>query len=85
SLEAGETRWYWLENPDGDILTGEPAIADLVRCRPGEPRVCGRIGLETIQACRRKVDAHIKIDYLRQLQAPAGTRAVLVAWMEVSP
>jgi hypothetical protein len=85
SLEAGEARWYWLENPDGDILTGEPAIADLVRCRPGEARVCGRIGLETIQACRRKVEAHIKADYFRRLQAPAGTRAVLIAWMEVSP
>ena len=84
SLEAGETRWFWLENPEGEILGREPDIADLVRCRPDEPRVFGRVGLDAIQACRKKVEARIKTDYLRRMQAPPGAKAVLMAWMEVS-
>ncbi|MCL2000935.1 MAG: DEAD/DEAH box helicase, partial [Planctomycetes bacterium] len=85
SLEAGDVRWYWLDHPDGDILAREPDIANLVRCPPDEPRVFGRTGLDVIQACRKKVEAHIKTDYFRQMQAPAGVKAVLIAWMEVSP
>lgn len=83
SLDADEIRWYWLENAESDILEREPDIAGLIRCDPDEPRVFGRIGLDVVQACRKKVETRIKTDYFRQLQASARAKAVLLAWMEV--
>ncbi|KKN15719.1 hypothetical protein LCGC14_0983090, partial [marine sediment metagenome] len=54
-----------------------------IRSAPDTPRVC-RMEQEDLVGIRKKLDAHIKKDYLRKVQAPAGVKPVLRAWMELN-
>src|ERR1035438_1783317 len=81
--EAGQTRWYLY-----DLLRDKPAedpaeILELIRCTPETPRrqVLERPNLAEMRA---KLERYIKNTYLRQVQAPIGTKPILKAWMELS-
>jgi len=39
---------------------------------------------ESLLAIRKKLDAHIRRDYLRKVRAPSTVKPVLRAWMELS-
>jgi hypothetical protein len=77
----GELRWYFRQS-DGTIVDGIDAIAHLIWCRADDERLIGstseelRASLEEMQ--KQKVRRH-----LRDTQAPAGAKAVLVCWLEV--
>lgn len=83
SLEAGSTRWFLYRLTDQSIEENPERIHAVIRCLPETPR---RLALppETLTQIRRKVEEHIKDTHLKRLQAPAGQKALLKAWMELN-
>lgn len=83
SEETGFTSWY-LYHPETGQITEEPTeILDLIRSTPDTPRHRG-IPDEALSDVRAKVEKHIKNSYFRKVQAPAGVKATLKTWMEIS-
>lgn len=81
--EAGHSRWY-LYDPDTDSIIEEPAeIVGSIRSTPDTPRR-HQMPEEALTDARKKVEKHIKNTYLKNVQAPAGVKAKLKAWMEIS-
>jgi hypothetical protein len=81
--EAGFTKWY-LYNLVTEKISDEPSeIIGLIRSQSDTPR---RRAIEdkTLSEIRGQIDKHIKNTYLRQVQAPAGVKPVLRAWMELN-
>ncbi|GAB4504420.1 MAG: hypothetical protein Fur0043_14140 [Anaerolineales bacterium] len=83
SLEAGATRWYLYDLQKGTIEEEPETIHPLIQSAPETPR---RLALpqESLVEIRRKVEEYIKDAYLKKLQAPAGQKPRLVAWMELN-
>ena len=80
---AGETRWYLVDLETGAVA-GEPGeILRLIRTPPDAPRVTA-VDPDALTDARRTVDRHIKNTVLKRLQAPAGVKPVLTAWMELN-
>jgi superfamily II DNA or RNA helicase len=80
---AGETRWLLYDLAREKILEEPTEIIPLIRCEPKTPRVC-EIEQPTLSDIRSKIDKHLKNSRLKQLQAPAGVKPALVAWMELN-
>lgn len=81
---AGEARWYLYDLASGEVVLREPTeIAPLVRSTPDTERIC-REEATTLAQARKAVEQAIERDYLRGMNAPAGVRARLVAWMELT-
>ncbi len=83
TVEAGLVQWYLYDLKSGKILEDVTAMMDLIRSKPETPRHCD-VDQETLSDVRRRVEHHIKNTYLRKLQAPAGVKPTLKAWMELS-
>ncbi len=83
SLETGSTQWYLLDLTSGNITSDAEAINRLIRCEPETPRVCITPQLTLVEA-RKKVEAHLKDEYMKPRQAPVGVKPVLKAWMELN-
>lgn len=83
SEEAGYTRWYLYDLETKKILEEPSEIVTLIRSKPDTPRHRA-IANETLSEIRREMDKHIRNTYLKQVQAPAGVKATLKAWMELS-
>ena len=83
SVEAGDVKWYLYDIGGEKILEDPGEIIEFIRSTPDTPRVC-QTGQDTLVAIREKLDAHIKKDYLRKVQAPSGLKPVLRAWMELN-
>jgi SNF2 family DNA or RNA helicase len=81
--EAGFTRWYLYNLANGKILEEPADIVSLIRSQPDTPRYRS-IPDKTLSEIRQIVEKHIKQTYLKQTQAPAGVKAKLKAWMELS-
>ncbi|MDD2610903.1 MAG: helicase-related protein [Giesbergeria sp.] len=83
TLAAGRTEWLLLDLHSGQVLEDAAAIDTIIRCTPETPRQC-RIAPTTLAQARAKAEKHLKNGYLRQVQAPAGVGAQLLAWMELN-
>ena len=83
TIEAGDVRWYLYDLATEKILEDPGEIIAFIRSDPDTPRVC-KAEPDTLIAIRKKLDDHIKREYLRKVQAPAGVKPVLRAWMELS-
>jgi hypothetical protein len=81
--EAGYSRWYLYDLESGNIAQEPAVILGLIRSTPETPRR-RELPEETLTDVRKKVEKHIKNTYLRNVQAPAGVKAKLKAWMEIS-
>lgn len=81
--ESGETRWYLYLLEKQAILEEIAEIVEAVRSAPETPRRCS-IEQATLSEIRAKIEKHIKNTFLRALQAPAGVKPVLKAWMELN-
>ncbi|MBI4670239.1 MAG: DEAD/DEAH box helicase family protein [Chloroflexi bacterium] len=81
--ETGRTQWYLLDVQSEKISEDAMEIDKLIRSTPDTPR---RRVLhdETLTALRKRVEAHIKATYLKSVQAPAGVKPILKAWMELN-
>lgn len=81
--EAGTTRWY-LYDLDRDAIVEEPGeIVASIRSQPETSRTCTTEERVLVEL-RSKVEKHIRNTYLKQVQAPTGTRPSLKVWMELN-
>jgi len=83
TIEAGDTKWYLYDLATEKVIEEPGEIIEFIRSTPETPRVC-KTDQETLVAIRKKMDAYIKKNYLRKVQAPVGVKPILKAWMELS-
>jgi len=84
TLKAGETRWYLLNLDTREVIEESPtAIVPLIRSTPDTPRKVECEQSSLVEA-RKQVEKHITKTYLRSVDAPAGVKGRLVAWMELN-
>ncbi len=81
--EAGKAAWYLYDLEGGTVEEAPAKIVAAIRCRPDTPRHCS-VAKETLAEVRAKVERQIKNGYLKSVQAPAGVKPVLKAWMELT-
>ena len=79
----GLYRWYLLDPESGNITTQNYEIWKAIQCEKEEPRVLA-ITEDGFSAARKAVDAYIKKNYMRAVQAPMGVRPRLVTWMQLN-
>lgn len=78
----GLYRWYLVDDKN-DIITDQTyEIWKAIKCEPEEPRefTCSE---EEFFLVRKKIEAYIKKEYMRAVQAPMGVRPRLVTWMQL--
>ncbi|MGA7324784.1 MAG: helicase-related protein [Rhodomicrobium sp.] len=80
--EAGTTRWYLYDLDRKAILEEPGEIVTSIRSTPDTPRHCA-MEHKTLGEIRASIEKHIKNGYLKQVQAPAGVKPALKAWMEL--
>lgn len=83
TLSAGDTHWYYYDLESKKILEDSTQIIQYIRCKPQTPRRCD-FSRDTLIEIRKEVEKHINNTYLRKVQAPAGIKPVLRAWMELN-
>lgn len=82
--QAGETIWRLFDPKAGKVVEESPtAIVNSIRSTPETPRRVMAKPVTLIDA-RKEVEKHILQTSLRRIDAPAGVRARLVAWMELN-
>jgi superfamily II DNA or RNA helicase len=80
--EAGSVGWYLYDLATEQVVEDPIKIVKLIRCVPDTPRQRA-VADETLAEIRAKVEKHLKNSYLKKVQAPAGVKPVLKAWMEL--
>ena len=81
--EAGTTRWY-LYDLDRETILQEPGeIIASIRSKPETPRRC-IMEQNTLLDIRKRIDKHIKNNYLKRVDAPVGVKPRLRCWMELN-
>ncbi|MBM4457935.1 MAG: helicase [Chloroflexi bacterium] len=80
---AGYAQWYLCDLATEEILTDAEQIDRTIRSEPDTPRQCA-LDQELLVSVRKKVERHIVNTYLRSVQAPAGIKPTLKAWMELN-
>ena len=83
TLPAGRTEWLLLDLQTGRVLEDAATIDTFIHCEPETPRQC-QIAQPTLAEARAKAEKHLKNGYFRQVQAPVGVGAALIAWMELN-
>ena len=83
SVDSGRVEWYFGHLDTGKITSDPRRIAELIRSTPETPRYTVT-AKTTLIDLRKKVEREIKNDYLRRMNAPAGVKPELRAWMEIS-
>jgi hypothetical protein len=83
SEEMGRNGWYLYDLESRRIAEDPAAMLHLIRSASETPRrtMLDRASLREAMAA---IEKHIRNGYLRQVQAPAGVRPVLKAWMELN-
>lgn len=83
SADAGDTKWYLFDLATEKIADDPTRIIELVRSIPDTLRKHD-IPNPTLSDIRAKVERHLANTYLKAVQAPAGVKPVLKAWLELS-
>ena len=76
-------RWYLIDPETGNITNQTYEIWKAIQCAEDEPRVL-TITEEGFAAARKNVDAYLKKNYMRAVQAPVGVKPRLVTWMQLN-
>ncbi len=81
---SGEVRWYFRCARSGEVWESDRLgeIADAIRSQPDTSRVRAA-SWDELKQWRLEIEKQKVNAYLRDLQAPAGTKATLLCWMEV--
>ena len=79
----GRVVWLYREIGSEKILDDPSTIAEWIRSKPDTVRKVD-VPRETLGEARTAIEKHLKNGYLRQVQAPAGVKPVLKAWMELN-
>ncbi|HPO14154.1 MAG TPA: helicase-related protein [Candidatus Hydrogenedentes bacterium] len=80
---AGYTKWYLYNLQTEKILEEVPDMIQLIRSTPETPRFRS-VEDKTLSEIRATIEKHIKNTYFKSTQAPAGVKATLKAWLEIS-
>lgn len=81
--EDGRVVWLYREVGSERVLDDPSTIAEWIRSKPDTPRRT-ELPRETLGDARTAIEKHLKNGYLRQVQAPAGVKPILKAWMELN-
>lgn len=81
--EQGEVKWYFYDLETKKITEDLKEIWTAIRCRSETSRKI-RHKIEGMQDARKAIEKHITNTYLRDIQAPVGSKPKLLAWMEIS-
>ena len=79
----GEVRWYYYDAESDEVHEELDMTWAAVRCVKDTERQVKK-GVKKLTDIRKKVEKHIRNTYLRDVQAPLGSKAVLVGWVEVN-
>lgn len=84
TLDAGPTRWYFVDADSGEVSEVAPEIAESIRSEPLTPRVTTDNEAELVSA-RETVRKWVRNSYLKKVEAPLDApKPRLECWMEVS-
>ena len=78
----GLYRWYLVDMDNNVIIDQTYEIWKAILCEKEEIRVL-TVTEDNFKAAKKKIDAHIKKDYMRAVQAPLGVKPRLVTWMQL--
>lgn len=78
----GLCRWCLLDPENGKVTEQTYEIWKAIECEKEEPRVMA-ITEESFSAARKMMDAYLKKNYMRAIQAPLGVKPRLVTWMQL--
>ena len=81
--EAGFTKWYLYDLATQKIVDEPSEIIDLIRSTRETARHRA-VEDKTLSGIRAQIEKHITQTYLKQVDAPAGVKGTLKAWMELS-
>lgn len=71
-------------DPETDAVTEQTyEIWKSIECSVDEPRII-TLGEEEFATAKKKIEAYLKKNYLRRVQAPIGVRPRLVTWMQLN-
>ncbi|WP_380874288.1 helicase [Sphingomonas sp. DBB INV C78] len=79
----GRVAWYYLDLATSQIGESAAQISDMIRSTPETQRRLDT-SRDTLRQARETIERHIGNTYLRQVQAPAGVKPILKAWMELN-
>ena len=77
------TRWYLYDLESSEISQDATVIFPLIHCQPDTLRRT-QVARETLHEIRLALDKYVTNTYLKQVQAPLGVSATLLAWMELN-
>lgn len=80
---AGRTAWYCYDLASEQIEEEITAIVPALRSTPATPRQ-SVLPETTLADIRARVEKHIKNSYFKKVQAPAGVKPTLKAWLEIA-
>ena len=83
STKDGSIQWYFITLNNEEISDDPIRIAELIRSNETHNRRV-KVDKGRLLDLRRKVEKHIKNDYLRRMNAPAGVKPELRSWMEIN-
>ena len=81
-MPNGEIKWYFYDAEIDEVLDNVEEIWPEVRCGEDTMRWTEE-GPAGLTDARKRIEHHIRT-YLRDIQAPMGTKPRLLAWMEIS-
>ena len=80
-MPNGEIKWYFYDAEIDEVLDNVEEIWPEIRCSEDTMRRTEE-GPAGLTDARKKVERHTR-KYLRDIQAPMGEKAKLIAWMEI--
>lgn len=78
----GMYRWYLLDPENNTIIDQTYEIWKAIRCGKDEPRFIS-VTQDEFSELKKRIDNHIKKNYMRAVQAPLGVKPRLVTWMQL--
>ena len=78
----GLYRWYLVDMDNNVIIDQTYEIWKAILCEKEEPRIL-TVTEDDFKVTKKKIDAHIKKNYMRAVQAPIGVKPRLVTWMQL--
>ncbi len=79
----GEVRWYFWDSKNEKVSEVLEETWAAVRCQNDTKRQI-ETGVTGLAPARKAIEKHIKNTFLKDIQAPIGTKATLLAWMEIN-
>lgn len=81
--EGGKTKWYFLDNNTDEITDDIYEIWQLLRTPIDEKRTV-TANSDDFDAVKKKIESHIKKNYMRAIQAPVGIKPKMIAWLQLA-